>query len=80
MDVPVLKREPFNIQISVAVNVSLREKIQEYADANEVTESAAMRYILSLFFAGDFGKTQEKPPKGKKNSRRSQSVGVLEAV
>jgi hypothetical protein len=53
MTVP-LKRELCDTTVNVAVPASLKEAVRRFAEENGVTQGAAVRHILSLFFAGDF--------------------------
>lgn len=60
--VPV-KREPCNRTISVALPESMKERVKLYAKANNVKESEAVRFILTLFFDGNFEKSKENVEK-----------------
>jgi hypothetical protein len=74
-----LKSEPNSDHLSFACPPSLKAKIQEYAAKNIVTESAAARHILSLFFDNDcnfIGKQSNETQKisSKKGARRTKVV------
>lgn len=53
------EREPINRPLNVTLSASLEKAVIEYARENKVKKSVAVRFILSSFFAGDFGKTKE---------------------
>ena len=55
-----LKPERRTGHIAAACAPSLKEQVRKYAKENAVTESAAICYILALFFAGNFGKTKDE--------------------
>jgi hypothetical protein len=53
-----LKPERRTSHIAAACTLTVKQQIKDYAKTNGVTESAAICYILALFFGSNFGKTE----------------------
>jgi hypothetical protein len=66
-----LKREPCDKTMSVALPASLKEGIKSFAEQNGVTESAAIRYIVSIFLSSDFRFSKVNDRKTKQNRKSS---------
>lgn len=65
-----IKPEKKNKFLNVGLTPSMDEKIQAFADKNEVNRSEAARYILERFFESDFGNLEATP-----NSKNETDFG-----
>lgn len=69
-----IKPEKKELFLSVPITPSLNEKIRAFCAEHDVKRSAAARYILEGFFAGDFEISEATPTK---NNDDFEKIGVL---
>lgn len=53
-----IKPENNTEALSVVIPESLKHKLKQFAEDNDVSQGQAVRHILSLFFDSNFGKSK----------------------
>lgn len=74
MEAITLQRAKKDANLHVTMQAELREKLQSFADDNKVSKAQATRYILELFFASNYEKTENLSGKIKKRTQRKQGA------
>lgn len=57
MTIPI--PEPIDQRMHTMVTKTMKLQVEEEAKKRNTSEANIVRYILSLYFAGDFGETKE---------------------
>lgn len=74
MDTITLQKAKKDAHLHISMQEELKTKLLNFASDNKVSKAQAARYILELFFASDYGKTENLVGKTKKRTQRKQGT------